>query len=93
MSDGPANVAQTIQYGDIIFAEVSVPNGLNPKIRRVVVLTLDAALAAGYPIVVVGVTGTLPDPLGESHVRLFFLRQPVHSRESFSMKLPPAMLR
>jgi mRNA-degrading endonuclease toxin of MazEF toxin-antitoxin module len=63
MSDGPGNVAQPIQYGDIVFAEVSHPNGLNPKIRRVVVLTPDTALAAGYPIVVVGVTGTLPDPL------------------------------
>jgi hypothetical protein len=46
MSDGPANVAQPIQYGDIVLAEVSDPNGLNPKIRHVVVLTPDAALAA-----------------------------------------------
>jgi mRNA-degrading endonuclease toxin of MazEF toxin-antitoxin module len=70
MSDGPANVAQPIQYGDIVFAEVSDPNGLNPKIRRVVVLTPDAALAAGYPIVVVCVTGTLPDPLTSDYVLL-----------------------
>lgn len=71
MSDGPGNIAPPpIHYGDIVFAEVPDPNGLNPKVRRVVVLTPDAAQAAGYPIVVAGVTGTLPDPLTSDYVVL-----------------------
>jgi hypothetical protein len=71
MSDGPGNTAPPpIQYGDIVFAEISDPNGLNPKVRRVVVLTPDAALAAGYPIVVAGITATLPDPLTPDYVVL-----------------------
>ena len=32
--------------------------------------TPDLQLAAGYPIVVAGVTGTLPDPLTADYVRL-----------------------
>jgi hypothetical protein len=48
MSDGPGNSAPPpIRYGDIVFAEIPDLNGLNPKVRRVVVLTPDAALAAG----------------------------------------------
>ncbi len=71
MSDGPGKSAlPPIQYGEIIFAEIPDPNGANPKVRRVVVLTPDAALAAGYPIVVAGVTGTLPDPLTSDYVVL-----------------------
>jgi hypothetical protein len=48
---------------DIFFTRVADPNRQNPKIRRVVVLTPDLAFAAGSPIVVAGVTGTLPNPL------------------------------
>jgi len=54
----------------IRFAEVRDPNGQNPKTRRVVVLTPDSALAAGFPIVVAGVTGTLPNPLTADYVKL-----------------------
>jgi predicted RNase H-like HicB family nuclease len=37
MSDGPRSTAPPpIQYGDIVFAEIPDPNGLNTKIRRVV---------------------------------------------------------
>jgi hypothetical protein len=64
MSDGESGgLPFPIRFADIVFAEVPDPNGRNAKVRRVVVLTPDGALAAGYPIVVAGVTGTLPDPL------------------------------
>ena len=59
-----------IRFADILFANVKDPNRQNPKTRRVVVLTPDAVLAAGYPIVVAGVTGTLPDPLTADYVLL-----------------------
>ena len=40
MCDGPGKSAlPPIQYGDIIFAEIPDPNGANPKVRRLVVLT------------------------------------------------------
>ena len=61
-SGGTAGAQFPIRFADIIFAEVLDPNGQNPKTRRVVVLTPDVELAAGSPIVVAGVTGTLPDP-------------------------------
>ncbi|MGA8348298.1 MAG: hypothetical protein WB773_10770, partial [Isosphaeraceae bacterium] len=61
---------------DIIFAEVLDPNGQNPKTRRVVVLTPDIELAAGCPIVVAGVTGTLPNPLTADYVKLPYKNPP-----------------
>src|SRR5271166_1103577 len=71
MSSGETAAAQfPIRFADIIFAEVLDPNGQNPKTRRVVVLTPDIELAAGSPIVVAGVTGTLPNPLTADYVRL-----------------------
>ena len=64
MSSGETASAQfPIRFADIIFAEVLEPNGHNPKTRLVVGLTPDIELAGGFPIVVAGVTGTLPDPL------------------------------
>jgi hypothetical protein len=49
-----------VSYADIIFADnVLDPAGGNPKSRRVIVITPDAELAAGYPSVAVGVTGSL----------------------------------
>jgi hypothetical protein len=53
-----------------VFAEIPDPNGMNAKVRRVVVLTPDVALEAGYPLVVAGVTAALPDPLTSDHVVL-----------------------
>ena len=53
MSSGEETAAQfPIRFADIIFAEILDPNGQNLKTRRVVVLTPDIALAAGFPIVV-----------------------------------------
>jgi hypothetical protein len=60
----------------IRFAEILDPNGQNPKTRRVVVLTPDRELAAGFPIVVAGVTGTLPNPLTADFVKLPYKNPP-----------------
>jgi hypothetical protein len=77
MSDGETAPAQSpIRFADIIFAEVLDPNGQNPKTRRVVVLTPDGELAAGFPIVVAGVTGTLPKPLTSDYVKLPYKNPP-----------------
>ena len=77
MSSGGATAAHfPIRFADIIFAEVPDPNGRNLKTRRVVVLTPDIALAAGFPIVVAGVTGTLPNPLTADYVKLPYKNPP-----------------
>ena len=68
-----------IRFADILFAEVLDPNGRNLKTRRVVVLTPDVKLIAGFPIVIAGVTGTLPDPLTSDYVKLPFKNPPGHS--------------
>lgn len=75
MSSGPASPFP-IQFADILFAEIFDPNHRNPKTRRVVVLTPDAELAAGFPIVVAAVTGTLPNPLTAEYVRLPYKNPP-----------------
>ena len=77
MSDGGTTTAPfPIRFADIIFAEVLDPNGQNLKTRRVVVLTPDIELAAGFPIVVAGITGTLPDPLTADYVKLPYKNPP-----------------
>ncbi len=73
---GAAAIPFPIRFADILFAEVLDPNGQNLKTRRVVVLTPDAELAAGFPIVVAGVTGTLPRPLTASYVKLPYKNPP-----------------
>lgn len=75
-SGGAAAVQFPIRFADIIFAEVLDPNGQNRKTRRVVVLTPDTELAAGFPIVVAGVTGTLPNPLTTDYVKLPYKNPP-----------------
>src|SRR5438045_3772700 len=67
---GTAPAPVPIRFADILFAEFLDPNGQNSETRRVVVLTPDIALAAGFPIVVAGVTGTLPNPLTADYVKL-----------------------
>ena len=77
MNRGQTGAAQLpIRFADIVFAEVLDPNGQNPKTRRVVVLTPDIELAAGFPIVVAGVTGTLPSPLTADYVKLPYKNPP-----------------
>ena len=74
--NGAVDPLSPIRFADILFANVTDPNGKNPKTRRVVVLTPDFALKARYPIVVAGVTGTLPDPLTADYVLLPFKNSP-----------------
>ena len=75
-SKGTAAARFPIRFADIVFAEVLDPNGQNLKTRRVVVLTPDIELAAGFPIVIAGVTGTLPNPLTADYVRLPYKKPP-----------------
>jgi hypothetical protein len=75
-SGGSAPAPFPIRFADVLFAEVPDPNGQNPKTRRVVVLTPDVELAAGFPIVVAGVTGTLPRPLTADYVKLPYSHSP-----------------
>jgi hypothetical protein len=77
MSNGGTAAAQfPIPFADIHFAEALDPNGQNPKTRRVVVLTPDSELAAEFPIVVTGVTGTLPSLLTADYVKLLHKNMP-----------------
>ncbi|CAN5882787.1 hypothetical protein BH23PLA1_BH23PLA1_17520 [soil metagenome] len=74
---GTGGPSLRVHYADIIFAaSVSDPSGQNPKERRVVVLTPDAALAAGYPIVAAAVTGTIPPQLPADYVLLPYKNPP-----------------
>jgi mRNA-degrading endonuclease toxin of MazEF toxin-antitoxin module len=74
---GAAGGAPIVRFADIIFArDVPDPTGQNLKTRRVVVLTPDAALAAGYPIVAAAVTGTLPAILTAEYVPLPYKNPP-----------------
>ncbi|HWE37778.1 MAG TPA: hypothetical protein VG406_14515 [Isosphaeraceae bacterium] len=78
MSDaGSAGTPSLIRYADILFVkDVLDPNGRNPKQRRVVVLTPDTALAAGFPIVAAPVTSQIPPVLTADHVILPFKNPP-----------------
>lgn len=75
-SGGTIGTQFPIRFADIVFAEILDPNGQNLKTRRVVVLTPDLELAAGFPIVVAGVTGTLPNPLTADYVKLPYKNPP-----------------
>ena len=79
-----------LQIGSLLparsFAGILDPNGQNPKTRRVVVLTPDRELAAGFPIVVAGVTGTLPNPLTADFVKLPY-------KLLLLMRVPPRLQR
>ena len=59
-----------VRYGDIVFAEMLDPQGRNPKVRRVVVLTTDRQLDRGVPVVVAAITSTLPSSPGPEFVVL-----------------------
>jgi hypothetical protein len=74
---GPQGPPFPIRYADIIFVNnVLDPNGQNPKLRRVVVLTPDWALAAGFPIVAAPVTSQIPPVLTADYVLLPFKNPP-----------------
>jgi hypothetical protein len=66
-----------VRYADILFVDAVLdPTGGNPKGRRVVVLTSDDALAAGFPIVGAPVTSQIPPVPGPDHVVLPFRNPP-----------------
>ena len=55
----PSPPAPVVRFADILFVDAVLdPAGGSPKGRRVVVLTPDDALAAGFPIVAAPVTTT-----------------------------------
>jgi hypothetical protein len=72
-SGTPLPPAPVARFADIVFVDgVLDPGGQNPKTRRVVVLTPDDALAAGFPIVAAPVTSRVPPVPGPDHVVLAF---------------------
>jgi hypothetical protein len=56
----PPPPAPVVRFADILFVDAVLdPAGRNPKGRRVVVLTPNDALAAGFPIVAAPVTSQI----------------------------------
>jgi mRNA-degrading endonuclease toxin of MazEF toxin-antitoxin module len=73
----PTPPAPVVRYSDILFVDAVLDSaGGNPKGRRVVVLTPDDALAAGFPIVAAPVTTQIPPVPGPDHVLLPFQNPP-----------------
>ena len=73
----PPPPAPVVRFADILFVDAVLdPAGRNPKRRRVVVLTPDDALAAGFPIVAAPVTSQIPPVPGPDHVVLPFRNPP-----------------
>jgi mRNA-degrading endonuclease toxin of MazEF toxin-antitoxin module len=56
--------------GLIVWADIPDPAGRNPKKRPVVLLTSEDEVPTGDPLVAVGITGTLPNPLPPDYVLL-----------------------
>jgi mRNA-degrading endonuclease toxin of MazEF toxin-antitoxin module len=59
-----------IHAGDIVWVRMVDPNGVNEKVRPVVVLTSSGEISAGSPVVGATVTTTLPTPLTDDYVEL-----------------------
>lgn len=59
-----------LQQGSIVWVEVSDPAGRNPKCRPAVIVTPDAEICAGQPIVVVAATTKVGQPLPANRVPL-----------------------
>jgi hypothetical protein len=74
---GAAPTPPPVRFADILFVDpVLDPTGQNPKRRRVVVLTPNDALAAGFPIVAAPVTSRIPPVPGPDEVGLPFRNPP-----------------
>ena len=58
-----------IQFGSIIWVQMSDRNGVNIK-PRPAVMTPDDLISTGAPIVVAAITTTLPTPLTDEYVEL-----------------------
>jgi hypothetical protein len=73
----PTPPAPVVRYADILFVDAVLDSaGGNPKGRRVVILTPDDALAAGFPIVAAPVTTQIPPVPGPDHALLPFQNPP-----------------
>jgi mRNA-degrading endonuclease toxin of MazEF toxin-antitoxin module len=59
-----------MQSGDVIWVRMVDPNGVNEKVRPVVVLTSSEEISAGSPVVGASITTTLPNPLTDDYVEL-----------------------
>jgi hypothetical protein len=74
---GAAATPPPVRFADILFvAGVLDPSGQNPKQRRVVILTPNDALAAGFPIIAAPVTSQVPPVLTDDYVLLPFRNPP-----------------
>lgn len=74
---GAAPAPRPVRFGDVLFVRgVLDPNGQNPKQRRVVILTPNDALDAGFPVVAAPVTSQVPPIPGPDHVVLPFKNPP-----------------
>jgi hypothetical protein len=74
---GTAASPRPVRFADILFVDaVFDPGGQNPKHRRVVVLTPQDALAAGFPIIAAAVTSQIPPIPGPDHVLLPYRNPP-----------------
>ncbi len=74
---GAATTPPPVRFADILFVDAVLdPSGQNPKQRRVVILTPNDALAAGFPIAAAPVTSQIPPVLTPDHVLLPFKNSP-----------------
>jgi mRNA-degrading endonuclease toxin of MazEF toxin-antitoxin module len=62
----------TLSQGRMVAAEVLDPQGRNPKIRPVVIVTPTEAIQPGVAFYGVAITGSLPNPLTAEFVLISF---------------------
>ena len=65
-----ARRATSLVRGLIVRASTADPAGRNPKKRPVVLLTSENEVPAGEPLIGIGITGSLPNPLAPEYVLL-----------------------
>jgi len=89
---GVGGLPFAINYADIIFAKTVLdPFGQNSKNRRVVILTPDAHLATGYPVVAAGITSSLHN-ITSDHVLLPYKNPPGTKHPVTGLIVKSAML-
>lgn len=88
-----------LQQGAVILASVRDPQGANPKVRPLVVVTPTAELSTGAELVTVAITGCFSTPLQDDEVLLPFhpagnaksgLRKPCVAKCEWLVKLEQA---
>ena len=58
------------QQGDIAWVRVEDPQGRNPKIRPIIIISDTEEISADAPLVGVAVSGVIPDPVPSDYVAL-----------------------